>query len=130
MTDANGVNERFAWLRDGYAPTEAEASAWNVAGTIDAMRHPVTGEDAAWLLPAIAGNDGPRAALYLALLQPLAARPDVRCLPVFPCRRIWRAQDIPERQGSGLRPTKDGHAALLGWQQMRSPLHTGHRFTP
>ncbi len=78
MTDASGVNERFTRLRDGYAPTEAEASAWNVAETIDAMRRLVTEPDAAWLLPAVAGNDGPHAAFYLALLQPLAARPDVR----------------------------------------------------
>ena len=102
MTDANGVNERFTLLREGYVPTEAEASAWNVAGTIDAMRHLVTEPDAAWLLPAVAGNDGPRAALYLALLQPLATKPEVRDLltrrfetasPYLKSQLFWRLLD-------------------------------------
>jgi len=100
--DGKMVNELVSRLRSGYRPTDSEISDWNVAQNIDGLRRQVMESDLAWIMPAIAEDDGPRAAFYLALLQPLAAKAEVRDLltrrfetasPYLKSQLIWRLLD-------------------------------------
>src|SRR5947209_18594729 len=75
--DGTTITSQLSRLRSGYEPTDAEVCAWNVAQNIDGLRKEVADTDLSWIMPVVSGDDEPRAAFYLALLQPLAAKTEV-----------------------------------------------------
>jgi len=100
--DNNTANDQMNRLRSGYRPTEAEALAWNVAENIHLLRSEITAADLKWIMPEITADDGPRAAFYLAMLQPLAARAEVSeflaqrfetASPYLKAQLLWRLLD-------------------------------------
>jgi hypothetical protein len=105
MVDDIAVRDMVERLRGGYRPSEDEASDWNVAVTMHGLRHQVGEPDLRWILPLVAEEDGPRAAFYLALLQPFSTRDDVRQLlsqrfettsPYLKSQLLWRLLDDPD----------------------------------
>ena len=105
----NTATDQVSRLRGGYRPTEAELSAWNVASVMDGLRHEISESDLPWIMPAIAEDDGSRAAFHLALLQPLATRPDVRDVlvrrfgtasPYLKSQLLWRLLDDADLSGA------------------------------
>jgi len=119
--DNNTTSDQMNRLRSGYRPTDAEVTAWNVAQNIDGLRRQITDTDLSWIMPAIAADEGASAAFHLALLQPLAAKPEVSKFlaqrfetagPYLKSQLLWRLLD--DNSAPGCRPRKPVHFRDVG----------------